>query len=365
MRKKYTNTELLKGLKLLSSELKKENITNVEVNSCNYLPTVGVLVQRFGSFNEAKRKAGLITNNPHQKHWSEEDIVSMFKEVTKQAGGYLTTAQIAQEKKLPSPQIIKKYFGSISNLRRRAGTKSKLYSKPRWFSNIDEKCEDCDWTSDFAYIWGFWLADGCLSRNYEKLVISFTNQDNILLGKIKKVLQLDNILTKCKSNKYPNSIWYTFGSRNSELISKIIRYGGTERKSLSARLPNRSEYFYDFLRGYFDGDGSIGNYRIRKDRSYTTLKIQFTSGSELLLDQIKTKLINDGIHCQIFKKFDKRNFTLTLHSNQSKELCRRMYERVEKGKTDLFMARKYEIYKNAIHQSNAVSVIKGGEGELN
>lgn len=127
-------------------------------------------------------------------------------------------------------------------------------------------------THDLAYVLGFILADGNISGN----VVTITQKDSIPLEKIKRALGSGHPLAVKRSGYSPriNHLHIC----NGEFSNWVKSYGITERKSLTATLPSIPDsFFFSFLRGYFDGDGS----------AYFTLRngltLSFVSGSPALL----------------------------------------------------------------------------------
>ena len=55
-----------------------------------------------------------------------------------------------------------------------------------------------------------------------------------------------------------------------------------------------SEYKLDFIRGYFDGDGSVGEQWTKKSK-IPMLRTRFFSGSEKMMCQIVEELYKNGV----------------------------------------------------------------------
>ena len=73
-----------------------------------------------------------------------------------------------------------------------------------------------------------------------------------------------------------------------------MRYGGVRHKSHVIRFPDvPKKYLRDFIRGYFDGDGSvffIDYIRTKDGRSTRELRTNFTSGSRKFLEDLMAAL---------------------------------------------------------------------------
>jgi len=135
-------------------------------------------------------------------------------------------------------------------------TRNKI--NDNYFDNIDHQNK--------AYFLGLIFADGWVNYkdNNNGFGISLKKEDGYLVRRLKKELESTAKIGERVFNNNPtwqNSIYVTFTSQN--IKKKLIDYGCTPKKSLTLIFPEISgEYFWHFLRGYFDGDGCIS---IHKD----------------------------------------------------------------------------------------------------
>jgi len=106
------------------------------------------------------------------------------------------------------------------------------------------------WTVEMAYVLGFWYADGNLSRQNK---ISFASKDYEILDKIRSVMSSNHLIYKVKRDNC-----YILTIARKKICDDIRHLGGVCRKSLIATFPKiPNKYKIHFIRGYFDGDGSI------------------------------------------------------------------------------------------------------------
>lgn len=113
------------------------------------------------------------------------------------------------------------------------------------------------WSSNMAYILGFWFADGYISKkkgcNTYIFSITQNEKDKYLLEKILKEMKSNYYLQYTKKHHC-----YSFKVCSKIIYNDIIRLGGKERKSLDVKFPNvPKKYLPDFVRGLWDGDGCI------------------------------------------------------------------------------------------------------------
>jgi len=164
-----------------------------------------------------------------------------------------------------------------------------------YFENID--------TEDKAYWLGFIYADGYVvnnpqSRNYE-LGIQLKQSDIEHLKKFNKCIngnieikiihKVDNI-----SDRYLCSIRLY----SKKIIEDLNKHGIVQNKSFIIEFPTnlQDDLLKHFIRGYFDGDGSIWIYK-RKN----ILRCKFTSGSKIFLDSLSDILKLKNINTFIVK----------------------------------------------------------------
>jgi len=147
---------------------------------------------------------------------------------------------------------------------------------------IDEK-----WNANLAYAIGLIATDGCLSS--DGLLIDLTSKDREQLLNFSKCVGVDfKIGNKWKVNgdkhlriQFKNRIFYDF----------LLSIGLTPRKSLTMgklKIPNK--YFFDFLRGCLDGDGTFYSYWDKRWRSSFMFYIEFISASKKHIDWVREEL---------------------------------------------------------------------------
>lgn len=112
-------------------------------------------------------------------------------------------------------------------------------------------------TESKAYILGFLYADGY--NSHEGFVINLHEQDKDILEKIKKELKYEgNLFYRIKDNAANQ---FTLQVRSLEISKDLSRLGCVKKKSLVLKFPTEEQVptnlIRHFIRGYFDGDGSL------------------------------------------------------------------------------------------------------------
>lgn len=113
-----------------------------------------------------------------------------------------------------------------------------------YFSSID--------SYEKAYLLGVLFADGCVMMKSNQ--INLISNDYDLLEFFKREIGFSGEIQQNPLHK--NAKFVAFSS--IEMKQDLIKLGCVPRKSLTLEFPNIEEkYFWTFLLGYFDGDGSL------------------------------------------------------------------------------------------------------------
>lgn len=153
------------------------------------------------------------------------------------------------------------------------------YNK-QFFNNID--------TEEKAYWAGFIAADGNIRKDFLKMRIELNIQDYSHLEKFRKSIEGNNPIRE--SIRLNNHSCY-IDVNCKEFCLALNKLGITPKKSLTLKINFDlipKELRRHFIRGYFDGDGSINNYQ-RENKNYLEWEISFIS-SEKFLTQILEEL---------------------------------------------------------------------------
>ena len=195
------------------------------------------------------------------------------------------------------------------------------------------------WTKNMAYIVGFLSADGYIS-DHGYLRITLQEQDIDLLYKINKELdstyEIKTPMKKCGEKYYPSCELIIFSKHITE---DLINIGVTQRKSLTVtmdKVPN--EYKLDFIRGYFDGDGSVGEQWAKQSKT-PMLRTRFCSGSEKMMVQIVEELHRHGVKKVNVRKSKGKN----LYNIEYSQLAsKKIYSLFYGDNPEIFLKRKRE-----------------------
>ena len=200
-------------------------------------------------------------------------------------------------------------------------------------------------TPEAAYILGFYIADGCLNGN--KFVITLNEKDKEILEKIRdymspitKLIYKKETINKQGIVSHP---MYSFAFACKEIISCLEDLGlGKNKTYLSKSIKNiiPKELMWDFIRGYWDGDGCISSSNVTKNvkgTSYNYINIGFTiiSKDPDILSEMNEFFIEEGINTHVYPD-NKGNYLVGTHSKSEVE---KIYNKLYTS-SNLFMERK-------------------------
>lgn len=173
-------------------------------------------------------------------------------------------------------------YNTIRNLLKKQGIKTKgnKHNFPRdefYFKEINNP--------EKAYWLGFLYADGCVHSNSNEISISLKDKEH--LEKFKKAIKAKNKISESIDHRWSTPCQlYHFSIKDKQLKADLIKWGCTPKKSLSlTKIPNIPRDFVShFIRGYFDGDGSL--HWLNKKKNF---RLSFV-GTELFLKDIQKEL---------------------------------------------------------------------------
>lgn len=143
------------------------------------------------------------------------------------------------------------------------------------------------WNANMAWLLGFICADGCIENSG---TLSACQKEIEPLQYMLALLNSNASVETKKQNGWSENCIYRVRVHCREIIQDLSKLGIHGRKSLTLNLPEiPNQYFGDFLRGYFDGDGSI--YHIKSNPKNP--KISFI-GSPDFINQLESELHKRG-----------------------------------------------------------------------
>lgn len=144
-------------------------------------------------------------------------------------------------------------------------------------------------TADKAYWLGFLYADGTVASGKNRYDIGITLKDLEHLNKFKNAIgAVNHKITEIGDNRFKDKkTLYRFSIKDKQLHEDLCKWGCVPNKTfLISTIPNIPYHLIShFLRGYFDGDGSL--HYLQGTNNY---RISFACGSKSFLETIKNIL---------------------------------------------------------------------------
>jgi hypothetical protein len=192
-----------------------------------------------------------------------------------------------------------------------------------------------EWSPNFAYAIGLLATDGCVSADGRH--ISFVSKDIEQVNNFMKCLQIHVKIGKNISGYDGNS---THKIQFGDVIfsSFLFDIGITSAKSKTIgviKVPKK--YFFDYLRGCFDGDGTIYSYWDKRWKSSFMFYVSIASASERHIEWLRSR-INEkvGSKGHVTKDGKGSTFQLKYAKNESLRILKKMYY----SKNIVYLSRK-------------------------
>lgn len=252
--------------------------------------------------------------------------------------------KIAEIVDIPSKQI-NKFLHDVGKINGVGKTK-KHKCDSSYFSEIN--------TSEKAYWLGVLYADGNLS--YDRPEIKFSAKDEEWVEAFLKALNSTDVPHKETHKVYKTNIWKA-RITDETLYNDLIKVGCVPQKSLILKFPTINEDLIPhFVRGYFDGDGTVGVYKYVSKSNSKTLKSGFCCGCYNFLAELCKKLPVKTVNIRENKKDDNGQgcvYTVSFSVNDSIKLYTYMYKNAT-----IFLNRKKEIFDDFIKQRRSETIIE-------
>lgn len=184
------------------------------------------------------------------------------------------------------------------------------------------------WSIETAYVLGLIFSDGNVSKEKDHFSIHISDKDVELLELINKLTKSNHPIEIRDHSAYLR-IYNKFAT------AKLIGYGCIPRKSLILEFPNVPfKYLNHFVRGYFDGDGSI--YFNKPD----VIKIKII-GTKKFLNKLQNILFLK-LHLKKHRIIQNGNiFFFEYYGNDARDFCLWLY----KNNKNLYLKRKRKRFK--------------------
>lgn len=234
------------------------------------------------------------------------------------------------------------------------GAKRKYPFNENYFENLDSK--------DKAYFLGFIYADGFITkRSQSQNLLGLTLSEIEPIDKFKKYIQTEKpVGFYKKTNSYSNESYeYKLALLSDKLVSDIEKLGVVERKTLVLTFPNNipEELIPHFIRGYFDGDGSVFYHNdSRKDYDNEYLGINIC-GTKEFLEGLISKLPFLTSEDRVLYNETRRETNCWNIKFASNIRSLQLYHFMYKNCSDLYLSRKRKKFEDFIKDRSSTTII--------
>lgn len=197
---------------------------------------------------------------------------------------------------------------------------------------------------NMAWLLGFIAADGCISSQRNQIIINLSRTDREILERIK--MEIGSERQICDYQNKDGFLCSSFAWTSEESVKDLQKYNIVPKKTsiLKPPYPLQEKFIIDYIRGYFDGDGTICYLNSNK-----SLRFSIGGASKEVISYIENHLIKLGIsevHIQE-QKFINSNlpFYYIQHStNDAKQIYSLFYNDCPK----MFLKRKKDHYEELL-----------------
>ena len=270
---------------------------------------------------------------------TEENLIKLYREERKSLEDIAKlygASRVAVYKKLKKLHIEPR---SKSLARLEAQKQGKV---PQQYFPINEKFFG-RWSAEMAYILGLIITDGCITKEGR---ISLSMNDSEILEKVKIAMGSKHpiILSKHQQGLYH------FNFARERLVNDLAKLGIGPRKSLTVKFPPIPDAFMcDFVRGVFDGDGSV--FFVKNSEAYP-LRTKFCSGSKDFITGLELNLQKLGLpRRNIYEQKTKNGlyYTIKYGHKDSQKLFYILYKNYQNIP---FLERKYNKFIEGLKRSS-------------
>lgn len=234
----------------------------------------------------------------------------------------------------------------------------KNLTNENYFKNID--------TSLKAYLLGFFIADGSISlssgcKNSYRFSINLSEVDKYIIELYKNEICPNNKITinNCQRgaiNRKPTAMLRWTSTKMKKDLEKLynIKQNKTLDFNFEFNFNNLPEgYYFDFIRGFFDGDGHISFTQTSRQFTlgfYSTSKIFLKQIGEIISNRCNVKYIID---CNTKKNIDL--YCLRFNANGKR------YDFIKKLYNLFYDNKKYYLIRKKIKFENYLNTVLNKE----
>ena len=200
---------------------------------------------------------------------------------------------------------------------------------------------DTTWSARFAYAIGLMASDGCLDSSTKE--IHFVSKDRELVENFCQAIAIQKELTRSGRGGVKEKKYWRVRFKSRNFHDWLVGVGITPRKSKTIKavdVPN--EYFADFLRGLYDGDGTFWTWWDKRWPNSFGYTLGFSSASHEFVVWLKQQLTTrygvkgyvhngDGAYTIRYVKGDTRRIFTAMYGDAGHLFLTRKREKIQQA----------------------------------
>lgn len=200
-------------------------------------------------------------------------------------------------------------------------------------------------TEEKAYWLGFLTADGCVQHHKNKgesysIRLELKTSDKYMVENFANAIETDRIVRDYIKDKKSTSYITVFSKK---MFNDLGKHNVIPNKTLSLEnIPNTipDELIRHFIRGYFDGDGTVYNY-ICKGKNKLVFGFY---GTEKFLNSIKSRLIEDNVIVSEANVYNQKEANVSMLLYTIRDDIKRFFDYIYSD-SSIYLTRKYDKFK--------------------
>lgn len=210
------------------------------------------------------------------------------------------------------------------------------------------------WNFEMSYVLGFVVADGCVGVKRirkrdggKQYYFNITSKDRLHLENIKKAMNGQQKIYSKQSGYTNKKDYYFIQVGHQEICNDLLKLGIYPRKTYNLdpiKVPDK--YFSDFVRGFFDGDGTVYIYKVN---GVPQIKSGFVSPSLTFIKDFNQRLCRalnipeKNIHQTSPERTDRTliKYDICFYIDDCEKLAKFMYG----NNATLYLPRKRRIFE--------------------
>lgn len=195
-------------------------------------------------------------------------------------------------------------------------------------------------SSNMAWLLGFLASDGCVDKKRNRIIINLSLTDKEILEKIKQEVEIENKITEYENVDGFSCVSLAWTSQKHKQV--LEKYSIVPNKTFILKPPYLLEekFKIDYIRGYFDGDGSVS-------KNCKNLRWQVGGASKEVIEFIVNTLEEYGIPKVNIQTQNFNNNSPFYYCQYSTNATKKIYK-ILYTKNSLYLKRKKDKFDSLI-----------------